>query len=108
MSINPLSHVSQIWSRATTALINTPAAGSALASSGAGQTGHGSSPAVPPSDDQDQSVSATTPFAALASNLQAVLLQLQAGQGASAAVAKPYANPAASSAPASGAVSTLA
>jgi hypothetical protein len=76
MSLNPLSHVSQIWSRATTALSNTPDAGSAMARVGTGRSGQErQASAAAPSE-----ASASTPFATLASNLQSVLLQLQANQ----------------------------
>jgi len=97
MSINPLNHVSQIWSRATTALTQTPDVGSVMARSSV-PSGKG---AVAPSDH------ASTPFATLASNLQSVLLQLQAGQAQSgpAPQAHPYAGQAQ---PATGSLSTSA
>ena len=77
MSINPLSHVSQIWSRATTALTQTPDVGSAMCRSSAasGKGSHSQAAGTVSLSDH-----ASTPFATLASNLQSVLLQLQAGQ----------------------------
>jgi hypothetical protein len=74
MSINPLSNVSSIWSRATTALTNTPDPSSKPAA--------GPSPSGPPnSAGQGSGVSPSTPFQKLASDLQAVLLQMQSGHG---------------------------
>ncbi len=89
MSIHALSQFSQIWSRATTALVNTPDAGSAVsrAALAGGRSGPGPrQAAAAPSD-----VSAATPFATLASNLQSVVLQLQAEpQGSVPGQTNPY------------------
>jgi len=72
MSINPLGNVSNIWSRATTALTTT--------------TDPTTLPPTTPPADQDktgtmQTAAAGTPFQKLSSDLQAVLLQMQSGQG---------------------------
>ena len=75
MSVNPLAHVSSVWSNAATALSTVP-------------TGPGTIPSTkPPAGGKPggtapgQGDSIGTPFQKLSSDLQSVLLQMQSGQG---------------------------
>lgn len=76
MSINPLSNVSSIWSRASTALTTTPDATSLPPAKATNPKTEASKTEA----SSGQTASASTPFQKLSSDLQSVLLQLQSGQ----------------------------
>ncbi len=82
MSINALSQASSIWSRATTALSPTPDA-SGLDAAKPNEAGSTGSSTATTAAGQPSSVG-SSPFEQLASDLQAVLLQMQSGQDGAA------------------------
>jgi hypothetical protein len=77
MSINAVSQPSSIWTSATSALTTTPDA-TGLTSAKPNEAGGTTTTPKPGSVG-------TTPFEQLSSNLQAVLVQMQAGQGSQTA-----------------------
>ena len=76
MSINPLSTVTNIWSRATTALASPQDTGTLPPSTS-------NSASAPSQAGRTQTIAASTPFQQLSSDLQQVLLQLQSNQNGS-------------------------
>lgn len=76
MSVNAISHVANIWSRATSALSSAPTA-QGIETPKPNEAGGPKSRGV-----QTGATQTATPFQTLSSDLQSALIQLQAHKGA--------------------------